>query len=78
MTGRGQRQLKINTTKKGKKQLIFIGCLAYNMSDLSGPTRNMQFPVVLACKINKTHKPPLPRQGANHRGVDTGLDYRFG
>ena len=57
-TGRGQRQLKINTTKKGKKQLIFVWSLAYNLSDLSGPTRNMKVPADIACKIIETHKPP--------------------
>ena len=36
-TRRGQRKLKINTTKKEKKQLIFVSFLAYNLSDLSGP-----------------------------------------
>ena len=42
--GRGQRQLKINTTTKIEfnKQLIFVWYLAYNMSDMSGPTRNMK------------------------------------
>ena len=58
MTGRGQRQLKINTTNKGKKQLIFVWSIVYNLSDLSGPTRNMKVPADIACKINKTHKPP--------------------
>ena len=57
-TGRGQRQLKINITKKEKKQLIFVWSLAYNLSDLSGPTRNMKVPADLACKIIETHKPP--------------------
>ena len=57
-TGRGQLQLKINETKKVKKQLIFFWSLAYNMSDLSGPTRNMKVPADIACKINETHKPP--------------------
>ncbi len=51
MTGRGQRQLKINITKKEKKQLIFVWSLAYNLSDLSGPTRNIKVPADLACKI---------------------------
>ena len=57
-TGRGQRQLQINTNKKGKKQLIFVWPLAYKLSDLSGPTRNMNVSVDLACKNNETHKPP--------------------
>ena len=39
-------------TKKQKKQLIFVWSLAYmyNMSDLSGLTRNMKVPA-------ETHKP---------------------
>ena len=57
-TGRGQRQQKINITKREKKQLIFVWSLAYNLSDLSGPTtRQMKVPAELACKINETHKP---------------------
>ena len=62
-TGRGQQQLKINTTKKEKKQLIFVWFLAYNLSDLSGPTRNMKVPSDIACKINETHKPPTTNTG---------------
>ena len=46
------------TTKKGKKQLIFVWFLVYNLSDLSGPTRNMKIPADLACKIKEIHKPP--------------------
>ena len=45
--------------------MIFVWSLAYNMSDLSGPTSKV--PADLARKINETHKPPLPRQGSNHR-----------
>ena len=49
---------KIKTTKEGKKQFILVWYLAYNLSDLSDPTRNMKVPADLACKINETHKPP--------------------
>ncbi len=63
-TGRGQRQLKINTPKKEKKQLIFVWSLAYNLSDLSGPTRNMKVPDDLACRSTKH-----TRQGAYRRVV---------
>ena len=48
---------KINITKK-EKQLIFVWSLAYNLSGLGGPTRNMKVPADLACKIIETHKPP--------------------
>ena len=53
--GWGEQQLKINITKKEKKQLIFVWSLAYNLSNLSGPTRNIKVPVNLACQTNKTH-----------------------
>ena len=45
-------------TKLKRKQLLFVWSLAYNMSNLSDPFRNMRYPVGLACKIIKTHKPP--------------------
>ena len=35
----GHRQLKINKTKKEKKQLLFVWSLDYSLSDLSGHTR---------------------------------------
>ena len=57
-TGRGLRQLKINTTKKGTKQIICVWYLDCNLFDLNGHTRNMEVPADLACKINITHKPP--------------------
>ena len=41
-----------------KKLLIFVWSLAYNLSDFSGPTRNMKVPADIACRINKIHKPP--------------------
>ena len=37
---------------------MFVRSLAYNLSDLSGPIRNMKVPADIACKINETHKPP--------------------
>ena len=49
-----------NITKRGKKHLIFVWSLAYNLSDLSGPTRNMKVQADLACQIIETHKPPTP------------------
>ena len=70
-TGRGQRQLNLNTTKKGKKQFIFVWSLAYNLSTLSGPTRNMKVPADLACNINETHNPPTTTRCLHvyHRGA---------
>ena len=42
----------------------------HNLSDLSGPTRNMKVPADLACiKAHRNTQAPLPRQGANHRGA---------
>ena len=49
--GRGQQQLKINKTKKEKKQLLFVWTLTYNLSNFSGSTRNMKVPASIACKI---------------------------
>ena len=51
---RGKRQeqdsdnLKINKTKTVKKPLICVWSLAYNLSYLSGPIRNMKVPADLA------------------------------
>ena len=56
----------MNTTKKGKKQLIFVCSPAYNLSDLSDSTRNMKVPADIACKISETHKP------AYHKVLTTG------
>ena len=58
-------QLKINKTKKEKKQLLFVMCMTYNLSDLNGPTRNMKVPAGIACKIIETRKP-------YHDAIDTG------
>ena len=44
--------------KKEKQQLILVWSLAYNLSDLSGPTRNMHVPDVVAYKIIETHNSP--------------------
>ena len=38
---------------------MFVWSLAYNMSELSGPTRNMKILVGIPCKIIETHM-PLP------------------
>ena len=55
---KGQPQLKLGKTKTQKIQLLFVWSLTYTQPKLSDPTRNMQVPACIACKIIETHKPP--------------------
>ena len=54
-----QRQLKINTTKKGKKQLIIVWSLVYNLYDLSGLPGTWKFQPTWLLRSTK-HTSPTP------------------
>ena len=60
--------------------MFVVWSLAYNLSDLSVPTRNMRVPVGIGCKIIEIRKTPSPttRQCANHSGVKKERTLRVG
>ena len=65
MIGRGQQQLK---TKKNISRCCLSGLKTYNLSDLSGHTRNMKLGLLV--RLSR-YTNPLPRQDANHMQVTT-------